>query len=186
MNADTQALYMQSNAKKILLLFLMSFAFIAFSYFGANHLEKQLASFSGVITALVRINPLDVEAIAPFEAQLNKVFKVDAILINKGEEQIKNAKGEIFLPLGLTLVKKNSVQGAGVIPAGKEKKVSWSVKGEQVGNYIIIVSASGELKGQEIFAEDSIRIEIKESLKGARPSAWFQNFINLFEKWLRP
>ncbi len=186
MNTDTQIFYMPNYAKKVLLSFLIFFIFIIFVSFGANRLDKQLASFSGIITALVRINPLEVKASAPLEVEINKAFKVGAKLINKGEEKIKNAKGEVFLPSGLVLVKKNSTQKAGVIPGKKEKKVSWTVRGEQAGSYIVVISGSGNLNGDEVFAQDSIKVNIEESLGGPGPTTWFQDFINLFRKWIRP
>ena len=186
MNTDTQIFYMPSYAKKFLLSFLIIFLFIIFVSFGANRLDKQLASFSGIITALVRINPLEVRAFAPKKAEINKVFKVGAKLVNKGEEKIKGVRGEVFLPSGLVLVKKNSTQEAGVIPGKKEKKVSWSVRGERVGSYIVIISGSGNLKGDEVFDQDSIKVNIEESLGGLRSTTWFQDFINLFRKWIRP
>lgn len=186
MNTDTQIFYMPNYAKKVLLSFLILFIFIIFVSFGANQLEKQLASFSGIITALVRINPLEVRASDSLKVEINKVFKVGAKLVNKGEEKIRDAEGEVFLPSGLVLVKKDLTQGVGVIPGKKEKKVSWSIRGELAGSYIVIISGSGNIKGDEVFAQDSIEVNIEESLGGPRSTTWFQDFINLFRKWIRP
>lgn len=186
MNTDAQIFYMPSYAKKVLLSFLIIFIFIIFASFGANRLDKQLASFSGIITALVRINPLEVRASDPLKVEINKVFKVGAKLVNKGEEKIRDAGGEVFLPSGLVLVKKDLAQGVGVIPGKKEKKVSWSVRGELTGSYIVIISGSGNIKGDEVSAQDSVEVNIEESLGGPRPTTWFQDFINLFRKWIRP
>jgi len=105
------------------------------------------ASIFDMIRAWVTINPLLVDVSAPAEVEINKVFKIEAKIINKGEEKIEKAKGEIFLPSGLILLKKDPVQEIGIIPPKKEKKISWSVKGETIGSYIISVSVSGELRG---------------------------------------
>ena len=165
--------------KKFLPLFLAVFILIAIFFAGFAQ-----ASFWDIIKAWVTINPLEVNLSAPVEVEVDKVFKVEAKAINKGEEKIENAKGEIFLPSGLTPLKKDPVKQVGVIPGKKEKKISWSVRGEEVGNYIIAVSVSGELKGGLVSAEDSTKVEVKESLKKTQPMNWFQNFLNLFRKWL--
>ena len=141
------------------------------------------ASFWDIIKAWVTINPLEVDVFAPSEVEIDKVFKVEAKVINKGEEKIENAKGEIFLSSGLTSLKKDPVKQIGVIPGKKEKKISWSVRGEEIGNYIIAVSVSGELKGGLVSAEDSTKVEVKESLRKTRPINWFQNLLNFFRKW---
>lgn len=176
---------MEEYLKKILISVLaisvLSFILLLGIKYGGNN----LASLFDVIVARVTINPLEVEALAPSEVEVDKVFKVTAKLINKGGERIENAKGEIHISPGLVLLKKNSVQKIGVIPAKKEKKVSWSVRGTETGNHIIMVSASGELKGYEISDEDSISIEIvvKESLKRTQPQILFQTLFDFIRGW---
>ena len=140
------------------------------------------ASFWDMIKAWVTINPLVVDVSAPKEVEIDKVFRVKARVINKGGEKIENVKGEIFLPQGLDLLQKDSVQKIGVIPGKKEKKISWPVKGEKEGSYIVSVEASGELKGQIIRAEGNTLVEIKESLRKTGPRDWLQNFFDFFQK----
>ncbi|HDZ54623.1 MAG TPA: hypothetical protein ENI19_03285 [Candidatus Nealsonbacteria bacterium] len=145
------------------------------------------ASFWDMIRAWVTINPLEVDISAPEEAEINKVFKVEAKLINKGEEKIENARGEIFLPSGLTLLKKSPIQKIGIISGKKEKRGSWSVKGEELGYYLISVKASGEIEGKELSKESiTIKVKIKEkAAPGERPRFnFFQNIFNFFQKWL--
>ena len=123
---------------------------------------------------------------APTEAEINKVFKVEAKAINKGEVKIENAKAEIFLPVGLILLKKDSVQKMGVIRGKKDKKVSWSVKGDSVGEYIISVLVSGEIGGDIASADAAIRVTLKEkSSPPGRPCNIFQRFFETFQRWLR-
>jgi len=110
---------------------------------------------------------------------------VEAKAINKGEEKIENAKGEIHLSLGLVLLKKDPIQEIGVIPGKKEKKISWSVKGEEIGNYGISVKVSGELQGKELSKESgTIMVEIIEkTVPGGRARFnLFQRFFDFFPR----
>ena len=61
------------------------------------------ASFLDIIRALVTINPLEVVVSAPPLVETNKMFKVEARVINKGEERIGRVTAEIFLSEGLAL-----------------------------------------------------------------------------------
>lgn len=183
MNGHIQAIFMEEHTKKVLLSILIISALSFTLLFGIKYGGSDLASLFDVIVARVRINPLEVEVSPPAKVQIGKVFKIEARLINKGEEKIKDAEAEIFFDSGLTLIKKNSVQKIGVIRGKKEKKVSWSVRGEE-GSYIITVSGRGEIGGQAIFGDDTITVEIEESLKGLQATTWFQDFLNLFRNWL--
>lgn len=165
--------------KKFLPLFLAVFILIAIFFAGFAQ-----ASFWDIIKAWVTINPLEVNLSAPLEAEVDKVFKIEAKVINKGEEKIEDIEGEIFLPEGLVLLKKETVQGIRVIPGRKEKKISWLVRGKEIGSYIIIVSARGELRGDLISAGDSTKVEVKESLKRRPQPKWLQSLLDFFRKWL--
>lgn len=173
----------KEDMKKILLLFLA--AFVLFSFFafdGINYLQKQLASLSSVITAWVTINPLEVEVSASSEVELNKPFQVRADIINKGEERIENVSAEIILPAqGLVLLSREAVQKINFIRGGQTKRVSWSVVGETQGSYIILVSASGELKGEIIVAEGNVLVEVKKTL----PHGRLRRFFDFFQEWFR-
>lgn len=154
--------YMKKHIKTFLpvvfIIFILSFLIVL----GINYTRHNSAFLSGIITAWVTINPLEVKVSAPEKVEIDKVFQVEARAINKGDEKIENAKGEIFLPPGLTLLKKDPVQKIGVIPGKKEKKVSWQVKGEEVGNYVISVLVSGKIEGQELNKEASAMVQVKE------------------------
>jgi len=140
------------------------------------------ASFWDIIRAWVTINPLDVEVLAPAEIEVDKVFKVEARVTNKGEEKIENTKAKISLPTGLVLLKKDPVQELGVIPGKKEKKISWSVKGEELGNYGISVKVSGELQGKELSKEsDTIMVKIIEKTVPGGGKARFNLFQRFFD-----
>ncbi|MCH8741917.1 hypothetical protein IH779_03380 [Patescibacteria group bacterium] len=171
--------------KKILLpIFIISVLFI-FLFLGMNYTGKNLASISGLITTFVTINPLEVNVSAPAEVEVNKAFQVKVEIINKGEEGIENGTGEIFLPPELVLVKKDPVQRIGVIRGKKEKKISWAVKGIETGNHIIIVSVSGELKGDLISAEGSRMVEVIEFFPRGKARGWLQNLFGFFQEWFK-
>jgi len=171
---------MPNCSKKIFISFLA--VFILTAVFFSNSAQ---ASLWNTIRAWVTINPLEVGVFAPAETEVDKVFKVEARVINKGEEKIENARGEILLSSGLVLVRKDPVQEIGIIPGKKEKKVSWSVKGEKIGSYVITVSGSGELRGDRISAEGSTKVEVKESVRKTRHQGWFQNLFDFFQERFR-
>jgi len=169
---------MANFSKKISLFFLAIFVFTAVFFSGSVE-----ASFWDMIRAWVTINPLVVDVSAPKEVQIDKVFQVKARVTNKGDEKIEEVEGEIRLPLsGLVLLKKDPIQEIGVIPGKKEKKISWSVRGEEIGNYYISVKVSGELKGEGISAEDGIMIEVIKPSPRGRPLEWFRNLFDFFQR----
>lgn len=175
---------MLSYSKKISLLLLAVFILTAIK---GNYFAQ--ASLWNTVRAWVTINPLGVEVSAPAKVALNEVFKVEAKIINKGKEKVENVKGEIHLPAGLVLLKKSPVQRIGALPGGKAKEISWRVKGQEKGSYIIVVSASGELMRELISAEGSKTIEVKEEGTGKIPpgrgyrSGVFKRFFGFFQKW---
>lgn len=142
------------------------------------------ASFWSAIRAWVAINPLEAKVSAPAEVEIGKVFKIEARALNKGGEKIENAVGEIILPDGLILIQKDPVKEIGAIPGKREKKVSWSAKGEATGKYFVSVLISGELAGQAINAEDTAGpVEIiKESARKTGPRDWLRNLFGFFRK----
>jgi len=142
------------------------------------------ASFLDMIRAWVTINPLEVNVSAPGEVEIDKAFQVEAKVINKGEEKIENVKGEIILPEGLALLKKDPAKELGVIPGKREKKISWQVQGKKIGNYVILVLVSGELKGDIVSAQGSTLVKIGEPLPRGRGRGWFQNLFDFLRERL--
>lgn len=193
MDGYPQIIAMSKMKSAIFLICFISALFFLI-FWGTYYTKMNLASlFSGIITAWVTINPLEVKVSAPSEVEIDKVFKVEAEIINKGEDKIENAKGEIFFPLEpselvLVLLKKEPVQKIGVIPGKKEKTISWSVKGEEIGNYFILVKVSGELQGKELSKEsNTITVEIIEKAVPGRKARFnlFQKFFEFFQGWFR-
>lgn len=163
-------------------IIIMTFLALILSFFVmVNTGSLNQASSLGILTATVSINPLEVKVSAPKEIKVNRTFVVKASLINKGEEKIKDVEAEIYLSPGLRLIRRDEEQELGTIPSRRKKFSFWPVKGEKLGNYVIMVKASGEIKDQEIEAEDSINVEIvKEKFPWWR-RPW-QLLANLFER----
>lgn len=180
MGGYPQIISVPKQMRKILFLIFIISVLSFFIFWGTNYTKINLASLIGIITARVTINPLEARVSVPAEVEINKVFKVEARAINKGEEKIENAEGEIFLPSDLILIQNDPIKEIGVISGGREKKISWQVRGEKKGGYIVSVKVTGELRGQIISAEDSVLVGIKESVKKTGPQNWFQNFFDLF------
>ncbi len=141
------------------------------------------ASFLDIIQALVTINPLKVEIIAPKEALLDQTFKIEATVFNSGEEKVSNTQAEIFLPDGLTLVTKKQINKLGVIPPNKDKETKWLVKGEKAGNFFVLISAQGEIKEQVITAEATALITIVDIINPAKTKG--PSFVQRVNNWWR-
>lgn len=167
--------------KKIIPLFVATLFF--FGIISSLGVTVAHASVFDFIRAFVTINPLSVEVTAPTEADINRVFKVEANIINKGEVKIENVTGEIHLSPGLSLLG-NSIKNVGIVPAEKEKKISWQVKEEEVGKYIVTVSISGIVNGDVVTAEGSeLVILLVESPPPGRSSNIFESFFDFLRKW---
>jgi len=181
---------MLSYPKKKTLALVVSCILAAFFFFGIifeGRTSPAQASILDTIRALVTINPLRVSLTAPTEAEVGKTFRVEATLSNQGETKIENTRGEIFLPAGLALLKRNPVQKVKVIPAKKGKKVVWSVRGEELGNYGILVAATGFVGENFISAQSNtviVTIQAATSPPRNNPSifarllGFFQNLFN--------
>lgn len=171
--------------KKVsLLLLVVVFSYNALFFLGASVAHASILDF---IRAFVTINPLAVEVTAPLESDLNRVFKVEATVINKGEVRIENVTGEIFLPAGLT-VSGQEIKKIGRVPAGRQKRVSWSVKGETIGDYVIAVSIDGTVNGDAVSADGTKLVSIVKKTPppgqtSSISSGIFGNFFDFFGKW---
>jgi len=163
--------------------FFLLTVFILTAVFFSNSAQ---ASFWDMIRAWVTINPLVVDVSAPKEVEIDKVFRVEAKIINKGGEKIENAKGEIFLPEELK-TEKGEEQKIGVLLPYKEKTIFWSVRGAEVGNYVISVKASGKLNEKEVLAEGSTMVKIIEKEFPGREHRFdfFQRLLDFFRERFR-
>lgn len=175
--------------KKTTILLFAVFFVITISFTNVLFQNKTVniaeASFLDAIIAFVTINPLSVHISVPTEVEVERNFKAEVIVKNKGEERINNVEVEIFISEGLVLVNKNASKNTGNILGNKEKKVSWQVKGTTTGNFSVSVRASGVVREEAINTEgntDFITVREKSPHPGKRTNI-FQNFFSFFQKW---
>lgn len=172
--------------RKNTLVFLLSVLyFFGGTIFGNSSVIQ--ASFYDFIKAFVTINPLDIEVSIPTEVEIGKTFKVEVTIINKGDVKIEDTEGEIFLPVELSLLGKSTVKNVGVVPGGRAKRITWQIKGNTVGQYIISVFVVGEVNGDPVNAEESKVLSVNEqaSLPGQSSNIFirfFNRLQNLFQK----
>ena len=145
------------------------------------------ASFLDTIIALVTINPLRVSILAPREVDLERKFKAEVTVKNRGDEKISNIEVEIFISEGLVLVSKNATKNIGQISGNKEKKILWQVKGIETGNFSISVQASGIVRGDAVSAEGNTAIvTVKEkSPPPGKSTNIFQSLFSFFQRWFK-
>ena len=156
---------MRNSKIKISVLTFAVFLFAAAFFSGAAVPVKTpiaQASFLDIIRALVTINPLEVDVLPLADTEIDRVFRVEAVAVNKGEDAIESAEAQIFVPEGLVVLGGDPVKQMGVIRGGRDKKVFWQVRGEETGSYVVSVKASGILGGTEISDEDSTLVNIIE------------------------
>ena len=168
-------------SKKVILITAVILITGSFFFGVINSAGVAQASFLDIIQALVTINPLKVEIIAPKEELLNQAFKIEVTVINSGEGKVGNTQAEIFLPDGLSLVTKKQINKLGAIPPNKDKETKWLVKGGQSGNFIILVSAQGEIKEQVVTAEATALITILDIINPAKTKG--PNFVQRVNNW---
>ncbi len=146
--------------------------------------EQASAAEEGTIKVGITPNPLAVSVFAPEEVIKDRHFTVRARIQNLGDEKIKEAVATIHLnEKGLSLGKRKAERHVGTIPPHKVKTVRWTVKAIETGNYIVIVSVSGEGAPGELTAQDNVMVTVKER---RRPFFdFFRRWYELFNWWRR-
>ena len=110
------------------------------------------------ITATVTLSPLEVLASAPSRVLVGKVFRVDAIIRNRGDLKIKKAVASIYLPINVEIVGGHPKEDLGNIPAQKYTTVTWRLRALKEGNYVILISARGDYGGAIVTGEDVVLV----------------------------
>ena len=179
---------MQPYLKKTIVIFFVGFlvaALFSLSSTRPTRVNVAEASFLDIIIGLVAINPLHVSISVPSEVELGRNFKAEVMVENRGDGRIRNLNVELFTSSGLTLVNKKAVKEFGALNGKSTKSISWQVKGTEVGNFSISVSASGEVRSDAISAQGNtalVRVVEKSSPPGPRPNA-FARFLSFFRGW---
>lgn len=135
------------------------------------------AAEEGTVQIGLTPNPLTVEVFAPAEVYKDRRFIVRAYIWNLGDERITRAVATIhFDKKSLSLGGRKPEQQIGTIPPHRIKFVTWSVEAKKMGNYIILVSVTGNGITGELTAQDTVMVTVEER---------HQRFFNFFRDWWR-
>ena len=125
------------------------FLFVAASF---SHVYAQ----SSTVTATVRPNPLKVTISAPQNVSVRQWFTVSADVSNLGKETITQTVATLNVPAKLKV--QHQRRNLGNLAAHGTKIVTWQVKANVSGNFIITAEASGKLLTETISSSDSTTI----------------------------
>lgn len=118
---------------------------------------------SGVVTATVRPNPLQVEVEAPAVVNVGTWFDIDVTITNLGAETVTKLNAEIYTPAEITA--RGKKKRIGNLGAGESQTVSWRAKATSSGSDLIVqISVKGILNNQEIIVEETTMISPSGSL----------------------
>lgn len=117
---------------------------------------------SGVVTATVRPNPLEVSVSAPGGVVVGQWFDINADVANLGDQSITGIEAIIQTPTEVTV--KGQKKKVGTLAGSQTKTVTWRAKANSSGNFVIQVEASGNLAGEQISSFDSVLISAVNSL----------------------
>lgn len=117
---------------------------------------------SAILIATVRVNPLEVEVIAPKSVMVGEWFEIKANISNMGGEIITKVYATIHTDPKLTVGGKR--KRVGNLGAGQVETITWLAKARSSGVFVIYVQATGELAGEEISASDTLIVSATSSL----------------------
>ena len=147
--------------------------FFIFTFFFLSFAALTVYAASQILVT-VSINPLNVDADANGNIQVNKIFTLKARIENDGNSEIKNITAELFVPGEIVLISGDPIQNVGRISGKRHKDVRWKLKANKTGEFVASVRVNGAgLDGQNISSEDSVLIHVKK-----------RNIIRNFVKWL--
>ncbi len=117
---------------------------------------------SASLSATVRVNPLEIEVIAPPDATVGQWFDIEAEVSNLGTETVSNASALISPPSELA-VRGKRIRIGNMSP-GATETVIFRVMAKSSGTLIIHVEVSGKLAGEDISASDTTIVSAEGSL----------------------
>lgn len=127
--------------------------------FGAGSVHAQ----SGVVTATVRPNPLEVTVSAPSTVTVGQWFDISADIANLGDQTITGTTATIHSPQEVA-IKGGQKKKVGDLSGGLTKTVTWRAKATSTGSFVIQVEATGSLAGEQISSSDTTIISSVVSL----------------------
>lgn len=140
--------------KLVILLIVLSF-----------FLASVAASFAqtSTLTATVRVNPLKVEFIAPPTSLIvGRWTDIDATVSNSGTQEVTKTIVTLNASPGIKIRGKR--KKVGNLFAGQTENLSWRIKANRQGEFVIQVEATGKLAGEDISVSDSTIISATGSL----------------------
>lgn len=111
---------------------------------------------SGLVVATVRPNPLEVSISAPSGVTVGQWFDVSADITNLGQDTITKTIATLNTPTEFQV--KGQRKKIGNLASHETKTVTWQVKANASGNFVITAEATGNLAGETISASDSTLI----------------------------
>ncbi len=139
------------------LFFTLPLVFVFFFSITSRSLAQE-----GTVSATVRPNPLEVIITSSSTAPVGEWFEVTAAVSNQGDIAVSKASATINLHSGIRV--RGLKKRLGDLAPGEKKAVTWLVRANKPGGYVIQVEASGKLGGEEIFASDTAIISATGSL----------------------
>lgn len=121
-----------------------------------------VSALSGILTATVSPNPLEVTLVSPKSALVTRAFSIKAQVKNAGVASIENVSVELRLPVGLTIVRGASIQTIKKIPRRRTRSVTWRVSTQEAGEYIVSVDVSGTVADSDVSGHDADIISVNE------------------------
>ncbi len=117
---------------------------------------------SSTLTATVRVNPLEVEVIAPTSVLVGQWFDIEVEVSNLGTETLTNASALISPPS--ELVVRGKRKQIGNLSPGTTETVTFRARANSSGEYITTVEVTGKLAGEDISASATTIISADGSL----------------------
>ena len=117
---------------------------------------------TGAVSATVRPNPLKVEITVPANVTVGQWFEISVDVSNLGVEAINRTVATLNTPKDVKV--KGKKKRLGNLGPGEVGVVTWQVKINNSGDFIIQVEATGKLLGEDISASDSAIISATGSL----------------------
>ena len=116
---------------------------------------------SSVLTATVRPNPLSVTIDAPADVLINQQFNVSADILNRGADTIERSRVTLHAARDVQ-VQRRQVR-IGSLTAGETITISWQPRIRNVGDFVLLAEATGDLANENISATDSAIVSATDS-----------------------
>ena len=122
---------------------------------------------SSLLTATVRPNPLSITIDAPADVLINQRFNISADILNRGADTIERSRVTLHAPRDVQTPRDVQIQRRqvhlGNLTTGETITVSWQARARNVGDFVMLVEATGDLADENISATDSSVVSATDS-----------------------